>query len=502
MLLASVLTLIVALLIGKVFVPVITLFRRSLSMSKMASSPRGHWFYGHLKQYSQTTTGLLGFVKDIRKFPALFNYWIGPFFSLTQAIHPDINKVVLSSNTPKARFVYDFVRPWVGDGLLTSEGKKWKRQRKLITPAFHFNILKQYTKTFNDCADVMLDKFSGMTSQSIEVSSHLNLLTLDAILRCAYSSDTGCQLDSIKNNEYVQAVHSVAECIVGRIDNPLLQLSFFYKLSSIGRKFYRSVEVLHNNTARIIKERKEENEKKKYSDDEKKFVDFLDMLLKAKDNSGKGLTDIEIRDEVETFLFEGHDTTSSGLAWLFYNLARHPDIQEKCRNEVNDVLGDHEGKIKTEHLPKLSYLTMCIKESLRLHSPVYVIGRTLDEDLPVECPLLREKHSTLPNESNIMVNIFAQHKNPLIWENADVYDPERFSDENISKMPPHAFIPFSAGPRNCIGQNFAMNEMKVVMSATLRRFKLTVDESKPAPQLVPKLVLRSSTGVHIKFEQL
>jgi len=494
----SVIAVLTVLTLNKAILPAYRSFKNQIKLSKISNTKTGHWLYGHLKEYNIQENATLGIIRDVKKFPALFNFWIGPLLSMQQVYHPDINKILLKLPGPKSNIIYDYFRDWIGDGLVLLDGEKWKKHRKLVTPAFHFNVLKQYTKTFVDCADVMLDKFEDMTSEPIDVSEHLSLMTLDSILICAYSRKTDCQFKSIKDNEYLQAVDSVLDCIKQRMDSPIYKFDVLYNLSSVGKRYHEGIKDLHTYTAKIIEERKKKRSNEHFNENE--FVDFLDMLLKTQEESN-GLTDEEIRDEVETFLFAGHDTTATSLAWLFYNLARHPEIQNKCREEINEVLMESDGKIRTDHLNKLKYLTMCIKESLRLHSTVYNIGRKLDRDLEFTCPFNKTKN-TFPSGSEICASIYVQHRNPAIWQDPEVYNPERFSAENISKIPPHAFIPFSSGPRNCVGQNFAMNEIKVVMGQTLKRFKLSIDKKSPEPKFSPKTVLKSSTGIFIKLEKL
>ncbi|XP_061005531.1 CCAAT/enhancer-binding protein zeta-like [Dama dama] len=217
------------------------------------------------------------------------------------------------------------------------------------------------------------------------------------------------------------------------------------------------------------------------------FMDVLDdenegiPELDDEDEDGKGLSDEDIRAEADTFMFEGHDTTASGLSWVLYNLAKHPEYQERCRQEVDD-------------LAQLPFLTMCIKDSLRLHPPVTVISRCCTQDIMLP-------HSrVIPKGVICLISIFGTHHNPSVWPDPEVYDPFRFEPENIKGRSPLAFIPFSAGPRNCIGQTFAMTEMNVVLALTLLRFRVLPDEEEPRRK--PELILRAEGGLWLRVEQL
>lgn len=183
----------------------------------------------------------------------------------------------------------------------------------------------------------------------------------------------------------------------------------------------------------------------------------------AKDENDVGLSDKEVRAEVDTFLFAGHDTTSSALSWTVYRLASHQDIQTKCRAEIDEVFKDKKTEdTEWSDLSKMEYLTRCIKESLRITPPVPVIQRRIEEPLDIN-------GANIPKNSPVSIHIYEIHNNTEIWENPLEYNPDRFLHENVKKRDPFSFVAFSAGPRNCIGQNFAMNFMKIVLSKLLRK---------------------------------
>ncbi|NXG39464.1 CP4F4 protein, partial [Dromaius novaehollandiae] len=219
-------------------------------------------------------------------------------------------------------------------------------------------------------------------------------------------------------------------------------------------------------------------------------------VLPLQDEDGRDLSDEDISAEADTFMFEGHDTTASGLAWLLYNLACHPNHQERCRQEVRELLKDREvEEIEWEDLSHLPFTTMCINESLRLHPPVTAVSRRCTKDIA-----LHDGH-VIPSGTTCLLSIYGTHHNPSIWPEPQVFDPLRFSPENTQGRTPLAFVPFSAGPRNCIGRSFAMAEMKVVTALTLRRFALRPAEGRPVRRK-PELVLRPESGLHLLLEPL
>ncbi|XP_064256704.1 leukotriene-B4 omega-hydroxylase 3-like [Passer domesticus] len=219
------------------------------------------------------------------------------------------------------------------------------------------------------------------------------------------------------------------------------------------------------------------------------------LISPPQDENGHTLSDENIAAEADTFMFEGHDTTASGLAWLFYNLAGHPEHQERCRQEVQELLaGQDTADIEWEDLSQLPFTTMCIKNSLRLHPPVTAVSQCCTEDIP-----LRDGRVT-PRECPM--SIYGTHHNPDLWPEPEVFNPLRFSPENSKRWSRLSFIPFSAGPRNCIGQSFAMAEMKVAVALTLSRFVLRRDTARPPPRRKPELILPAEDGLWLLLEPL
>ncbi|PVD31377.1 hypothetical protein C0Q70_06789 [Pomacea canaliculata] len=303
-----------------------------------------------------------------------------------------------------------------------------------------------------------------------EVFSVISKFTLDVILKCAFSYDTDCQKVG-NQNPYVQAVYALSEMAVQRYFQPWFHSDWLYFLTPMGRKFRENCRVVHNVANDVISKRKITlaNTPVRKQEVKKNCLDFLDILLTARDENGEGLTFDEIRAEVDTFLFEGHDTTASAISWAMYSLAQHADIQATCQEEIDELFkGRETDDFLWEDLSHLPYLSMCIKEALRLHSPVPSIQRELTQDTDIDGYIA-------PKGAIVNIVIYNIHHNPTVWQDSLEFRPERFTEENIKSRNPYAFIPFSAGPRNCIGQNFAMDEIKLVLAKTLHRFTLVAD---------------------------
>ncbi|XP_041797693.1 cytochrome P450 4B1 [Chelmon rostratus] len=478
---------------------VVLLGKRSAAFRNFEAfpGPPSHWLFGHVLQFKQDGTDLDVTVKWGEQYPYAFPLWFGPFVCFLNISHPDYVKTILATAEPKDNLSYRFIESWIGDGLLVSQGQKWFRNRRLLTPGFHYDVLKPYTKLMSDSTKTMLDKWEryANTDKSFELFEHVSLMTLDSILKCAFSHNSNCQTEG-GTNAYIKAVYELSDLINLRFRMFPYHNDLIFYLSPHGFRYRKARRVAHSHTEEVIRKRKEALKEEKELDriQAKRNLDFLDILLFARDEKQQGLSDEEIRAEVDTFMFEGHDTTASGLSFILYSLACNPEHQKICRDEIMQAL-DGKDTMEWEDLCKIPYTTMCIKESLRLYPPVPGMSRIINK------PITFFDGRTLPAGSLIGTSVYGIHRNAAVWENPDVFDPLRFLPENASKRSPHAFVPFSAGPRNCIGQNFAMNELKVATALTLKKYEL-IEDPAWKPKIIPRLVLRSINGIHIKIKSV
>uniref|UniRef100_A0A669EQP4 Docosahexaenoic acid omega-hydroxylase CYP4F3 n=1 Tax=Oreochromis niloticus TaxID=8128 RepID=A0A669EQP4_ORENI len=386
------------------------------------------WLLGHLGKMQSTEEGLQRVDDLVQTYKHSCCWFIGPFYHLVRLFHPDYVKPLLmaaASITVKDELIYHHLQPWLGNSVLISNGEVWSRKRRLLTPAFHFDILKSYIAVFNSSAKTMHDKWCRLVAEgktNLEMFDHVSLMTLDSLLKCQPLIST-------------DIFHFCCTCL------------FLRRLS----------------------------------------LQFVVIILTLHTSSPSSRA--------------GHDTTASAICWTLYNLARHEHYQEKCRQEVMDLMEGRDGQeIEWEDLSNLPFTTMCIKESLRLHSPVQAVTRSYTQDMVLP------GNRTVPAGTICLVSIYGTHHNPTVWTNPHEYDPQRFDPSNKKSQTSHAFIPFSSGPRNCIGQKFAMAELRVVVALTLLRFRLTPGVN---PELgssrvrrLPQLVLRAEGGLWLQLEPL
>ena len=463
-----------------------------------------HWLWGNSSQsplmlHEEEALKFFKYVSDNRF--KVFVLWMGPFRPLLSVHHCSLVGKVFK--LPKNEEAYRLLKPWLGDGLLISGGSKWFRNRRLLTPAFHFEILSPYISVYNSCIKMLMDKWmmSAKVNDPVKLFDSISLLSLDIVLQCSFSFESNCQ-NTQHSHPYIQAVQDIVEVTANRFVNPLYRIDWIYYLTPAGRKYRKLCRSVHDHSRMVIQERKKELELEK---DERalsesqvkakkgKYLDFLDILLTARDEEGNGLTDQEIQDEVDTFMFEGHDTTTSGMCWTLYCLAKHPEHQDKVREEVRNVLMGRDW-LEYDDLKELKYTQWCIKEAMRLYPPVLFIPRQTSESLELD-------GHVIPKGMPVAINVRSLHRNADTWENPNEYDPLRFHPSNTEGRHPFAYIPFSGGQRNCIGQNFALNEERVVIASILNRFKLSLVEGHKV-EPVPYMVLRSKYDIKVTLELL
>ncbi|XP_003497393.1 cytochrome P450 4A14 isoform X1 [Cricetulus griseus] len=460
------------------------------TLQKFPSTP-SHWLWGHQLKDKELEQILIW----VEEFPSACLHWLSGSKARVVLYDADYVKMILGRSDPKASGIYGLFAPWIGYGLLLLNGKKWFQHRRMLTPAFHYDILKPYVRIMADSVNTMLDRWEKLDGENcpLEIFHYISSMTLDTVMKCAFSHQGSVQLDE-NSRSYTKAVEDLNSLAFFRMRSAFYENNTIYKMSSDGRWFYRACQLAHEHTDGVIKMRKAQlqNEEELERVKKKRRLDFLDILLFAKMEDGSSLSDEDLRAEVDTFMFEGHDTTASGISWIFYALATHPEYQQRCREEVQSILGDGTS-VTWDHLDQMPYTTMCIKEALRLYPPVPIVSRELNT--PITFPDGR----SLPKGITVAISIYGLHHNPSLWPNPKEFDPSRFAPD--SSRHSYAFLPFSGGARNCIGKQFAMNELKVAVALTLLRFELLPDPTR-VPVLIQRLVLKSKDGIYLRLKKL
>jgi len=271
---------------------------------------------------------------------------------------------------------------------------------------------------------------------------------------------------------------------------------FPFLLPDANSSFTSITQVIQERKTAFAEEKKRGLNKGESIDDgtfisKRRHLAFLDLLIEVSQD-GDALSDADIREEVDTFMFEGYDTTSSAISFALFLVGHHPEIQEKIQEELGEIFGDSDRPATMADLQKMKYLECCIKESLRIYPSVPFIGRSVTEDTIIN-------GFNAPAGSSVTVCSLFIHKNPLYFPNPEVFDPERFLPENAQGRHPFAYVPFSAGMRNCIGQKFALLEEKTILSTIFRNFYVKSLDKREDIALVFELVLKSNDGIRLHF---
>ncbi|XP_049313400.1 cytochrome P450 4d8 [Bactrocera dorsalis] len=419
----------------------------------------------------------------------------------------ELNEQILASPQHIAKhFNYTILRQWLGTGLLLSDGRKWFVRRKIITPAFHFKILEQFVEVFDQQSTILLSCLAKKADgrNIFDVYPFVCLAALDIIAETAMGTKMGAQTDA--RSEYALAVNKTTKIIAWRFIKFHLNNEILFSILHPFLKWQqmRHIKTLHKFTTNMIKQRREALERNRnvapltedLTEDShfvgnKKRMALLDMLLQSTIDD-QPLSDDDIREEVDTFMFEGHDTITSGICFTLYLLSRHPEAQQKVLQEVAAVLGnDRKQAISLRELNELKYVECVIKETLRLYPSVPLVGRQLTEDFKYTHSQIGD--GIIPAGAAILISLYGMFRQARYFERPTEFLPERHLNNGSASA--FLFIPFSAGPRNCIGQKFAMLEMKMIIAKIVREYEL-LPFGEPV-QIESNIVMRSTTGFQL-----
>uniref|UniRef100_A0A182G0C4 Uncharacterized protein n=1 Tax=Anopheles albimanus TaxID=7167 RepID=A0A182G0C4_ANOAL len=393
--------------------------------------------------------------------------------------------------------------PWLGSGLVVSTGAKWAQRHKVITPTFHFKILEDFLVIMNHQTDVLIEKLAAHVDGSdFDIYEHVTYCALDIISESAM----GVKLNTQRNPhaEYVEAVKGLSAITFKRMYSLAREYKWVFRLQKASRRQDKLVKVVHEFAHRVISERKKQLQdererqqtKQKLEETDvygKRRMTLLDLLLNVTID-GKPLSDANIREEEDTFMAAGHDTTASCISFACYHLSRNPVIQQKVYEEIQQIIGPDATRIELTNslLQDLRYLDLVIKETLRMNPSVPIFGRRSAGDMTID-------GVPVPKGMEFGILIYALHNDPELYPEPERFDPERFSEEAQAARPPYSYIPFSVGARNCIGQRYAMLEIKTILVKVLANYKLLPCEDNNRALLQADITLKPTHGVFVKI---
>jgi cytochrome P450 len=453
-------------------------------VSTRAPGPKGLPWLGSVLPAWRDPLAL--FLESRARYGDVVRFKFGPFdYYLVN--DPNVVKHVLVDNPKgytKSRN-YLGLKVVLGEGLLTSEGDHWRRQRKLAQPAFHRDKLAGFADQMSMATRDMLTRWShedaGRTDEASAFCIHAEMmrLTFRIVGLTLFSSDVDGDAKDVGQALEV-AMHWANDYAESFIRVPP------YVPTPANLRFRRAKRTLDDVVFRLISERRESARRTGDFGS-----DLLGMLMAATEDgggAGSGMDDQQLRDEIITMILAGHETTANLLSWTFHLLSKHPEVERRVHDEAQRVLGDREPVL--EDVKALEYTRMVLEEALRLYPPAWVFERqavTADE---------LGGHRIEPG-AIVGLCPYVLHRHPDHWENPEGFDPERFRPERAEKRARYAYLPFGGGPRTCVGNHFAMMEAQLLLSMIVREHRLELEPSHPVV-LDPVITLRPKHGIRMR----
>jgi cytochrome P450 len=441
-----------------------------MTQAKIPPGPRGHLLLGCLPDYAGDTLGFM--TRLARQYGDAVRFRLGRM-SCYLFSHPDQIEEVLRSKSQ--HFIKD--RPLqistsvFGRGLLTSEGDLWRRQRRLIQPAFLAQQVRGYGPVMVEAAGRMLATWRD--GQVRDIHAELMRVTFDVVARCLFGADLAERAEGVETAVGVLSDHFL---------NPLFWSPILRWLPAPSNlRFRRAVRLLDGIVYDLIRQGRGGG------------LDpgsLLSRLLEAQRQAGGRLTDRQLRDEMVTLLLAGHETTALALSYTFYLLARHLEAEARLVAELQEALG---GRAPTaEDVPRLRYAEWVVKEAMRLYPPAWGLGREAIADCEVG-------GYHVPRGTQVLTIQWVVHRDPRWFEEPEAFRPERWADDLERRLPRCAYFPFGDGPRICVGQQFALTEAVLVLATVARRYRLTLVGDEPL-ELVASITMRPRRGITMRVQ--
>ena len=431
--------------------------------------PKGHFLTGSLPEFSRDRLGFL--TACAREYGDLVPFRLGPrpFMLLS---HPDHVEYVLVANNDNFRkhYLLRMNRLLLGNGLLTSEGDLWLRQRRLAQPAFHRQRIAAYGAVMVQYAERMLAAWRD--GEGRDVHADMSRLTLEIVAKTLFDADVAGEAGQVG-----AALEVVLDTFIARMDSLLMLPEGVPTPTNLRRQ--RAVRQLDEIVYGIIARRRAGGEDR---------GDLLSMLLRARDEDDGGrMTDKQLRDEAMTLFLAGHETTAIALSWTWYLLARHPAVVAKLEAELDGTLG---GRAPTvADLPRLPYAGMVVSEAMRLYPPAYAFGREAIGDCQIG-------GYRVAAGTTLIMSPWVLHRDRRFFDEPEAFDPDRWADDLAKRLPKYAYFPFGGGPRLCIGASFATMEATLLLATIARRSRLAIASDAPITPR-PAITLRPKDGVRV-----
>jgi len=425
---------------------------------------------GVMREFNRDTLGFIERCRDYGDVVRTRFLWVNAFFLYNPA---DI-ETMLTTNARSYRKAQSLRSPFfhrlVGNGLVTSEGEFWRRQRRLAQPAFHRQRISSYGDIMVQYAQRTIANWQD--GEQRDLSRDMTRLTLEIVVKTLFNSDVSKDADHVG-----QILTSLVKPFASQAT---LKWILDNRLPTPGhRRYFNAVSEIDRIVFRIIAERRASG----YDEG-----DLLSMLLQAQDDDGTRMSDAQLRDEVMTLFLAGHETTALALSWSWYLLASHPEAEKKFHAELDEVLG---GRTPTvADMASLKYTEMIAKEAMRLYPPAYAVGREAIEETEIG-------GFRVPKGTQLFAFQWVTHRDARFFEDPAAFKPERWTSEKSEQLPKYAYFPFGGGPRQCIGNYFAMMEIVLLLATIGQRFRFALTDERV--EVLPVLSLRPKSGIKVKL---
>lgn len=435
-----------------------------------ARRPQGYTSLSRLRRYQENPLRfLVETAREQGRVAITFQFANARFFLVSD---PEAAQRVLITNASNYRKPdrYKVLKAVLGEGLLTNEGESWRRQRRAVQPIFHRERIAGFASQMASSTHTMLEGWRAHEGRPLDVAAEMMKLSLRVAGLTLFSVDLLGEADALGAAITTAIEHA------NRAFKSVFTLPEFIPTPE-NLRFRAAMRRLDRVVQEMITERRGDGVDR---------GDLLSMLLATRDaESGEGMSDTQLRDEVMTMLLAGHETTANALSWTFYLLSKHPEAERRLRAEALEVLG--EGAPTPQHLPRLAYTTRVIQESMRLYPPAWSFGRQAlaDDELGGR---------RIPRGSTVVLAPYVIHRDAAHWENPEGFDPDRFLPERAKGRHKLAYLPFAAGTRKCVGTEFAMMELGLIVPMVVRACSLHL---LPGAEVKPEasVTLRPKEGL-------
>jgi cytochrome P450 len=437
-----------------------------------------HWLFG--SGYALRNNAHLVVPQIIKKYGDLVSLTL-PFTRIVIAARPEFAKYVLVDNNKNYRksLAYDMIKLLLGNGLLTSEGEFWKKQRRLAQPAFHKQKLADLTAMMvrRSAQEVDNLKAKADSGEYFDITPLMTTLTLEIISEAIFSNGVNDKADLVS-----QQITLLNQYATDKLNSPIRLPALFPTPANINER--KAIKILDKIIYDIIDERRRDGVSKS---------DLLSMLLDARDEeTGEAMDNKQLRDEVMTIFIAGNETTANAMAWTLYLLSQNPEAEAKMIREIDEKL-DAGVELDFMNVLGFQYVRQVIDESMRLFPPAWVVGRRNYQDDEIG-------GYRIPKNTNVLVPIMYFHRSEKYWDEPLKFKPERFAPDKKNSIDRYVYFPFGGGPRLCIGNNFALMEMQIILIQMYRKYKFRLQPGFAA-EPEPLITLRPKNGMVMKIEK-